>query len=424
MAQKIDTHLREDAKRALLYLRTLVKWAALAVVIGVLCGVIGSVFHIGVHEATHLRAHHPWLLWCLPVAGLAIVGFYKLTKTEGLGTNAVLDAVHLGKPLSIFLLPAIFIGTVLTHLCGGSAGREGAALQMGGTIGHHTGRLFRLDDRDQRTATLAGMAAYFAALFGTPLTATVFSMEVVSIGIFHYSAFFPCLLSGLAASAVTRLLGVAPESYPFQGAPEGLEWNSMLLTGVLGILCALAAILFCVLMHQVTHLYQKLLPNQYARVVVGAALVILLTVIEGSGDYNGSGTHIIHSALMGNVNVPWAFLLKMVFTALTLGAGFRGGEIVPTLFIGATLGCAVGPMLGLTPAFAAAICMIALFCGVVNCPMASILLSVELFGSSHILFFALACALSYMLSGKFSLYSSQKIVYSKLEPQFIDADTH
>ena len=169
-----------------LYVQAMAKWLAVALVTGVCCGVVGSLFHIGVERATELREQHPWLLWCLPAAGLVIVAFYKLTKTEGQGTNDIIDAVHHGKPLSIWLLPAIFLGTILTHLCGGSAGREGAALQMGGTIGRHAGNLFNLDDRDLRTATMAGMAAFFSALFGTPLTATVFAIVVISIGVVYH----------------------------------------------------------------------------------------------------------------------------------------------------------------------------------------------------------------------------------------------
>ena len=196
-----------------LYVRALAKWLALAIITGVLCGFIGSLFHIGVHHATVLRAEHPWLLWCLPAAGLVIVGFYKLTKTEGQGTNDIIDEVHLGKGLSIWLLPAIFLGTVLTHLCGGSAGREGAALQMGGTIGYHAGRLCHLDDRDLRTATMAGMAAFFAALFGTPLAATVFAMVVISIGVFYHAAFIPCLTASLVAYGISILMGVEPTRF-------------------------------------------------------------------------------------------------------------------------------------------------------------------------------------------------------------------
>ena len=166
-----------------LYIRAFIKWLLLAAVMGTCCGVVGSLFHIGVYKATALRGEHPWLLWCLPLAGLVIVGFYKLTRTEGQGTNDIIEAVHHGKVLSIWLLPAIFVSTVLTHLCGGSAGREGAALQMGGTIGSFVGHLFGRDDRDQRTATMVGMAAFFSALFGTPLGATIFAIMVISVGV-------------------------------------------------------------------------------------------------------------------------------------------------------------------------------------------------------------------------------------------------
>ena len=156
--------------------------------IGVVCGLIGTMFHFGVHEVTAFRGTHPWVLYLLPLAGFVIVSFYKLTETDGLGTDDIIDAVHEGKRLPILLLPAIFFGTVLTHLCGGSAGREGAALQMGGTIGQCMGRTFRLDDRDLRVATLAGMAAFFSALFGTPLAATVCAIMVISIGVIYHVA--------------------------------------------------------------------------------------------------------------------------------------------------------------------------------------------------------------------------------------------
>ena len=405
--------------------KTLLFWLVAAGITGLVCGLVGGAFHYAVDGVTHLRQNHNWLVFLMPVAGLVIVWSYRTADmANDSGTNQIIASVRSGQrpPLRLALL--IFIGSVLTHLTGGSAGREGAALQIGGSIAATLGKWFRLSERSTNIIIMCGMSGLFSALFGTPLTAAVFSMEVISIGIFHYSAFFPCLLSGLSATAVTRWMNIPPEAYPLMGAPAGLEWKALLLTGLLAILCALLSILFCVVMHKVGHLYQKLLPNQYLRVIVGGALVIALTLLEGSYDYNGAGGHIIHSAVMGTVHVPWAFALKILFTALTLGAGYRGGEIVPTFFIGATFGCAVAPLLGLHPAFAAAIGMIALFCGVVNCPLASILLSVELFGSSHILFFALACALSYLISGKFSLYSSQKIIYSKLEPLYIDEYMH
>lgn len=404
--------------------RTLLFWLVMAGLVGVVCGVVGGAFHFAIDGAATLREGRPWLLYLLPVAGLIIVWTYRAWGMENdSGTNQIIASARSGQRPPLKLAPLIFLGSVLTHLCGGSAGREGAALQIGGSLAAGVGRLFRLGERSVRVIVMCGMSGLFSALFGTPLTAAVFSMEVVSVGIFHYSALFPGLVSAYAATGITRLMGIEPEGYHLMGAPE-LGWLPMVQVGVLAIVCALLSILFCVVMHRSAHLYKKLLPNQYVRVVVGGLLVIGFALLEGSGDYNGAGGHIIEGALMGSVNVPWAFLFKMVFTALTLGAGYRGGEIVPTFFVGATFGCAFAPLLGLNPAFGAAIGMIALFCGVVNCPLASVLLSVELFGSGGILFFALACAISYLLSGKFSLYSAQKIVYSKLEPKYIDEHAH
>ena len=404
--------------------KTLLFWLVMAGIVGVVCGAAGGIFHIAVDEATTLRGHLPWLIYLLPFAGLIIVWTYRISGMENdSGTNQIIASVRSGKRPPLKLAPLIFLGSVITHLFGGSAGREGAALQIGGSLASGLGRLFKLGERSINVIVMCGMSGLFSALFGTPITAAVFSMEVVSVGIFHYSALFPGLLSAYVATGITRLMGIEPESYLLIGTPE-LGWLPMVQVGILSIVCAVLSILFCVIMHNSAHLYKKYIPNQYWRVLAGGILVVLFTLLEGSGDYNGAGGHIIEHALAGHVNVPWAFLFKMVFTALTLGAGYRGGEIVPTFFVGATFGCAIAPLLGLDPAFGAAIGMIALFCGVVNCPLASILLSVELFGAGGILFFALACALSYLVSGKFSLYSSQKIVYSKLEPRFIDEQAH
>ena len=400
-------------------LLTLLRWLLVSGLTGVACGLVGAAFYYVVSFVTAARQAHGWLLFCLPLAGLFIVWSYRVLGMENdSGTNQIIASVRSGEKPPLRLALLIFVSTALTHLTGGSAGREGAALQIGGSVAASIGRLLRLGERNMNLIVMCGMSAVFTALFGTPLSATVFSLEVVSVGIVHYSALFPCLLASLVTTGVTRLLGVHPEGYVLMGGPA-LDWQFMLRTGLLAVACALLSMAFCVLMHKTNHLYKKYLPNQYLRVLAGATILIVLTLLVGSRDYNGAGGDIIEAALAGHA-VPYAFLLKMLFTAVTLGAGFRGGEIVPTFFVGATFGCAAAPLLGLDPAFGGAIGMIALFCGVTNCPLASIFLSIELFGSSHVLFFALACALSYLLSGKFSLYSAQKIVYSKLEPRFID----
>lgn len=404
-----------------LYAKTCVKWTLVATLIGAACGMLGALFHFGVHDATAFRAAHPWVLFLLPAAGLVIVGFYRLTHTNGLGTDDIIDAVHKGKLLPILLLPAIFFGTILTHLCGGSAGREGAALQMGGTVGQYLGRQFQLDDKDLRVATLAGMAAFFSALFGTPLTATVFAIMVISVGVIYHVAMYPSLLAALVAYGVSLLLGVEPTHFAVTIPPQ--DPRRFLQVAVLGVLCALVSILFCSTMHGMEHLMKKI-RSPWLRVVVGGAAILLLTLLFGT-DYNGAGMESITAAVeLGTVAVPWAFLLKLLFTAVTLASGFKGGEVVPSFFVGATFGCAVSPLLGLPAGFGAAVGLAAVFCGVTNCPLASTLLAVELFGDQGLLYYALACCLSYMLSGYRGLYSSQTILYSKLKAQYINVHTN
>ena len=415
----------EKGKRLLraiaLYGTALAKWLAVAIVTGVICGVIGSAFHIGVELATEARHHQPWLLWCLPLAGLAIVAVYKLLGTEGQGTNDIIDAVHRGKMLRILLLPAIFVGTVLTHLCGGSAGREGAALQMGGTIGFQVSRLFNLDERDRRTAVLCGMAAFFSALFGTPMAATVFAIMVISVGTYYHSAFFPCFTAALTAYGISIWLGVHPTRFAV-AIPEVLPLD-LVRVAVLAALCAWVSAIFCRILHAVEHVMAHRLPNPWIRVVVGGCLVIGLTLLFGT-DYNGAGMEVITAAVERGEVEPLAFLLKMVFTAVTLSAGFKGGEVVPSFFIGATFGCLAAPLVGLPATFGAAVGLVSVFCGATNCPVASTFLALELFGGDGLLYFALACGVSYMLSGYNGLYSSQTFLYSKLKARYINVRTN
>ena len=256
---------------------TLGRWLVAAVVIGGLCGGIGTAFHLAVDEATRLRGQTPWLLYLLPLAGLAIVQIYKATGTEGLGTNDVIDAVQDGKPVALLLLPAIFLSTVLTHLTGGSAGREGAALQMGGDIGWQTGRLLHLSDHGCRTATLCGMAAFFTALFGTPLAATLFAMMVVNVGLVFYAAFLPALGASLVAYSITQLLGVAPTRYAvtMPGWAPGLALRTL----ALGLACALVTQLFCRVLRLAHSWLERALPNPWLRVPAGFGAALGLAAV-------------------------------------------------------------------------------------------------------------------------------------------------
>ena len=414
--------VRKFMNEARLYAVALGKWLAVAALTGVLCGLIGSAFALSVGYVTRLRSANGWLIYLLPLAGVAVASVYRALRTEGMGTDDIIDAVHLGKPLSAKLLPSIFIGTVLTHLCGGSAGREGAALQMGGTIGYWSSRALRLDDRDTRTGTLCGMAAFFSALFGTPLAATMFAIMAISVGELYHAAFIPCFTASLVAYGLSMWLGVAPVR--FTAVIPTLTSSGLLRAAALAALCAWVSALFCALLHSSARHMKKHIPNPWLRAAVGGAIVVALTLICGTTDYNGAGMDVITAAIEQGRVKPEAFALKMLFTAVTLAAGFKGGEVVPCFFVGATFGCAVAPLLGLPASFGAALGLVSVFCGATNCPVASTFLSIELFGGSGVLYFALACGVSYMLSGYGGLYSSQTILYSKLKAQYINVHTN
>lgn len=405
-------------KSALNYFVTFIRWVVLASVTGCVGGIVGTIFHKSVEFATDIRTQDDYMIFFLPLGGLLIAFIYKKCKmSDNTGTNYILDTIRTDDKVPFIIAPLIFVSTVITHLFGGSAGREGAALQLGGGIGSQIGRIFHLDDKDTNVIVMCGMSSVFSALFGTPLTAAMFAMGVISIGIIYYSSFVPCLVASTVAYLISLYSGVKPIRYHLAQVPE-LSLKSILLTVLLSALCALLSIVFCVTMRKTETLYKKI-NNQYLRIFTGGVLVVLITFIVGTRDYNGAGMDIIENAMNGNVKYE-AFLLKIIFTALTICAGYKGGEIVPTFFIGSTFGCMFGILLGFNPGFCAAIGLISLFCGVLNVPIAAIVLSIEMFGSEGLLLFAIAAGVSYMLSGYYGLYRSQKIVYSKLKTEFIN----
>ncbi|MCM1282285.1 MAG: chloride channel protein [Muribaculaceae bacterium] len=399
-----------------------VKWVVFALLVGGVVGLCGTAFYFSLSFVTLLRAQNPWLIFLLPVGGLGIVGLYHLLKDDDdTGTNLVISAIHYGDRLPFRMAPLIFISTVITHLLGGSSGREGAALQMGGSLGSSMGRLFGFDEKDKHVMIMCGMSAAFSALFGTPMAAAIFSMEMVSVGVMYYTALVPCVISALVAHGIAGSFGVTNDLFHIAAIPKFTVLSAVRIS-ILAVLCALVSILFCVLLHKTEELYRVLFKNAYVRVFAGGALVVLLTLLVGNQSYNGTGIAIIERCLDGTVR-PEAFLLKMIFTALTLGAGYKGGEIVPSFFTGAAFGCLFGNLTGFSPTLCAAVGMTSVFCGVTNCPITALLISFELFGYDGMPYFLLATAFGYMLSGYFGLYRSQRIVYSKYKTNYINKST-
>lgn len=389
------------------------KWLLLGALTGAICGAVGAGFAHSIDYVVELRAQFPWLLYLLPVGGIAIVALYKLLRVNGVGTDNVLASVRSGEKIPVLLAPAIFAGSVMSHMFGASVGREGAALQLGGSVSSLISKIFRLDKKSAQILTICGMGAVFSALFGTPLGASVFALEVVSVGCIYSGAVFPCIISGVAAYIVANLMGVSGESFLLKSIPE-ISFDSMWKVFVVAIAGAVMAVIFCHALRKTSGLLKKLFKNPYLKIAVGGALVVVLTLLVGTTDYNSGGIHIIEKIIShGEVNFE-AFALKFLFTLLSVCAGYKGGQIIPTMFIGSTMGGSIALLIGLDPALGAAVGIAAMFCGVTNCPIATIIISMELFGAQGGIFFAVATVIGFLLSGNTSLYSKQNFIFSKI----------
>ncbi|MBP3462127.1 MAG: chloride channel protein, partial [Tyzzerella sp.] len=287
--------------------------------------------------------------------------------------------------------------------------------------GNQLGRWFKLNDEDTRMIVMCGMSAAFSAIFGTPLAAVIFAMEVGSIGIMHYAAFVPCMFASLVASTFAHEMGCHAEAFTIT-EPVDFAIVPALLIVLLGILCAFVSMIFCKTLHESGHLFRKYIKNPYLRVVVGSVMIIALTAILRTTAYSGAGVNLIEEAFLGEAPMM-AFFWKIIFTAITLGVGFKGGEIVPSFCIGATFGCLFGTLVGLSPSLCAAVGMVAVFCGVTNSPITSLIIGFEMFGFDSMRFLLIGVAISYLLSGYTGLYSEQTIMYSKFNTQMINRKT-
>jgi H+/Cl- antiporter ClcA len=400
----------------------LVKLLIYGLLCGTLVGFTASIFALGIDAATNLRAQHPWVIFLMPVGAAVIIFFYmKFDRSEG--TDTVLLAVTRSESVPGTLAPLIFCSTITSHFLGASVGREGAALQIGGCMGDELGKRLHFQESARRIMVMAGMSAAFSALFGTPLAATVIAMEISHVGLLQYDALVPCVIAALPSYYISGMLGVEKHPWGLSNVtPFSLPLS--LSTFVLAFLCAIVSVLFVVALGRIPALAKKIPAHPVFRGAIVSAILLGMTLLSGGQFYNGAGGHVITECLHGEPVPVCAFLLKILFTAVSVAAGFKGGEIVPALFIGATFGSVAGPLLGLPGGLAAAIGMGCLFSCVTNCPLGTLLICFEMFGFEGWPYYLLSIAIAYTVSGNYGLYHHQKIRYGKFKIGREDANAH
>jgi H+/Cl- antiporter ClcA len=388
---------------------TLAKWTLLGAAIGVLAGLASTIFLFSLDWATRFRDAHPAIILALPAAG-ALLGFayQRFAGDAAQGNHLVIEEIHSNQSrIPRRMAPMILLGTVATHLFGGSAGREGTALQMGAALADALRQALRLDRHDRRLLLMAGISGGFGSVFGTPVAGFVFGMEVQALGRIRYEGLVPCLVAACVGDLTARALGVPHAHYPL--LPSTLIEPLLLAKIALaGLACGLVARAFIELTHAVKHLAERI-SRPWLRPAAGGFALLALTALVGSRDYLGLSLPLAARAVHGEDVVLWAFALKLVFTALTLGSGFLGGEVTPLFVIGATLGHALGRLLGVDPAFMAALGFVAVFAGASNTPLACVLMGVELFGGGALVYSLTLCAVAYLASGHRSIYRTQRI---------------
>lgn len=382
------------------------KLCGLGVLIGAIGGFIGGCFSHSLSFVTNVRSSASWLVFLLPLGGIATVALYRVFHMSDYGgTNEIIRRLEDKGPIKVVAAPLIFISTAITHLFGGSAGREGAALQLGGATASAISSILRLKENESTVFIMSGMSAVFSGVFGTPLTAAFFVLEFKLTPTVFSLAILPCFISAVLAEKVSALMGVAEETFRFNNI-TAFSFTSIAGIIVLSIGLSVLGRVMCFLFHKSELWAKKLIANPFLRSVLGAAVIVLLTVIVGDMRYNGSGMSMAINAVQGNAD--WFdFILKIVFTAITLAAGFKGGEIVPTFCIGATFGCALGSILGLEAGFWAALGLVGLFCCATNSPVSAVFLGIELFGFSALPYYLLICLILWPLSVKKGLFDNR-----------------
>jgi len=390
-----------------------IRWTYLSAISGILAGIAAAIFLISLEWATELRNHNRIIIWALPFAGLFIGWMYhRYGKDVAPGHNLILDEIHDPKKVvPIHMAPFILVGTVLTHLFGGSAGREGTAVQMGASLSDQLSRFFKIEPEERKILLAAGAGAGFGAAIGAPWAGVIFGMEVINVGKLRLFAWFECLIASLVGYSVSVLLGAPHTRYPMIEIPE-VDLRTLFFVAIAGVFFGLAAKLFSMSTHLVEKITTRLVKYPPMKPFLGGLLVVILFYLEGSYKYAGLGIPYIQEALLNHAPFKEP-ILKSIFTSLTIGTGFKGGEFIPLVFIGTTLGSALAFLLPVSFALLAAVGFAAVFGGAANTPIACTIMAMEIFGPRIGLFALVACFMSYYFSGHHGIYKSQRIYMKK-----------